>query len=912
MSILRHLKAWLRRGRLDDELRDELAQHVTWTTERLMSEGMPEAEARRRAAIEVGNLTRLREDSRAIWGFPTFDSIVQDVRYGLRQMRRAPLFTTVAVLSLAIGIGAGAAVFSLADALLLRTLPVRDPQQLVVLKWTAGPVSPFSSLNGNGEQRADGQSSTSFSKVAFEDMRGVVAGRMDLLAFADLYDVNLAADGRAETGNAHVVSGNYFDILGLVPAAGRLLGAGDDRADAPPAMVISDTFWRRRFGRSPDAIGRTVSVNGIGFTIAGVTPRGFRGTGQVTDAPDVFLPLSAREGVVRDDEREDDPNFWWVLMVGRLHDGVSMAQVQPALDLVLKRTVATAKPQVAAKDLPVVEVLDGSRGQYESRDSMRDPLRTMGFVVAIVLLVACANVANLLLARGHARARELSVRTAIGAPRLRVVRQLFTEGALLAFLGAVVGGIAAQWISRALLPALNDSPGAAVFALDWRLLIFVAALACACAVFFALTPAIRSTSATLTAGLRDASARIPGGRRGRLAGTLVIVQLALSLVLVVTAALLARSMRNLDRAELGFDVRNVLMFKVDATLNGYSPERVRELSNRILDGLRSAPGITAATFSSHRLLAHQSSIGVVSTEAEVPPEPGSAEARAFLRGHTAWRQTTGPGFFTTLRIPIVRGRSLDERDSASSQRVVVVNRRLAQQLFGTEDVVGRRARFGMRRTGPVHEIVGVSTDARYTSVREEMPPTAYFAAAQQPLGTVTFEVRTTGSAESAGPLVRDIVRRIDDQLPLVALRTLEDQVAESLRQERLFARLAILLGGVTLALSAIGLYGLLAYGVSQRVPEIGLRMALGAARTGIAWMVLRQSLILAAAGLAAGIAGAYGAAKLVESLLYQLPARDPWTMAIAASIMVTTCLLAGYVPARRAARIDPLNALREN
>jgi predicted permease len=912
MGILRHLSAWLRRGRLDDELRDELRQHVAWTTDRLVSEGMTEAEARRRATIEVGNLTRLREESRAIWGFPSLDSIVQDARYGLRQMRRAPLFTAVAVLSLAIGIGASAAVFSLADALLLRRLPVRDPQQLVVLKWTSGTVFPFSSLNGNGQQTDTGLASTSFSRVAFDDMRSAVAGRMDILAFADLYDINLAVDGRAEVANAHAVSGNYFDVLGIAPAAGRLLGTADDHRDAPPAIVISDAFWRYRFGRSADAIGKTLSVNGIAFTIAGIAPRGFRGTGQVADAPEVFLPLSARARVVREDEREDDANFWWVLMVGRLRDGVTMAQVQPALDLVLKRTVAAAKPQLTAKDLPAVELLDGSRGQWETRDSLRDPLRTMGVVVGIVLLVACANVANLLLARGPARSRELSVRTAIGAPRRRVIRQLFTEGAVLAVLGAALGVVAARWISGALLPALTDSPGAPTPGLDWRLVAFVITVACACAVFFALTPAIRSTSATLTAGLRDASARIAGGRRGRLAGSLVILQLALSMVLVVTAALLARSLRNLDRADLGFDAHNVLTFKVDATLNGYTPERVREVTSRILEALRSSPGVVGATHSSHRLLAHQSSIGVATTEAETPPEPGSAEARAFMQQHSVWRQTTGPDFFSTLRIPIVRGRALDERDSAASQKVMVVNRLLAQQLFKTDDVVGRRVRLGMRKTAPLYEIVGVSGDARYTSIRDGMPPTLYLAAPQQPAGTVTFEVRTAGPAESASALVRDVVRRVDDQLPLVALRTLEDQVSESLRQERLFARLAILLGCVTLALSAIGLYGLLAYGVAQRIPEIGLRMALGAERRGVAWMVLRQSLWLAAAGLAGGVAGAYGAARLVAALLYELPARDPWAMAIAASIMLTTCLLAGYVPARRASRVDPLIALREN
>ena len=580
------------------------------------------------------------------------------------------------------------------------------------------------------------------------------------------------------------------------------------------------------------------------------------------------------------------------------------------LDLVLKQTTLASKPDFAPSELPTLAVLDGSRGQYETRDSFRDPLKTMAVVVMIVLLVACANVANLLLARGQARSRELSVRAAIGAPRSRVVRQLLTEGVLLAVLGGTFGLVAAQWISGALMPALTDSPGAVVPTLNFTLFAFVAVLAAGCAVFFALTPAIRSTRVTLTAGLRDASTRTTGHRRSRLAGSLVVLQLALSMMLVVTATLLARSMRNLDRAELGFDARNVLMFKLDPTLNGYAAGRVRDVATRIADRLRALPGVTGVTFTSHPLLSHQSSIGIAMLESETPPDPESADASVFEENHMAWRQITGPDFFATLRIPIIRGRGLENQDSATAQRVVVINRLLAQQLFKSEDVVGRRVRLGMRKTSPTYEIVGVSADARYTAVRDRMPPTVYLAAAQQPLNTLVFEVRASGDAAVLGNAMRGAVRAIDDQVPVVNMRTLEAQVSESLRQERLFARLAILLGAVTLALSAVGLYGLLAYGVAQRVPEIGLRMALGAERASVGWMVLRQSLLLAAAGLVAGGAGAYAGTRLVASLLYELPPRDPFAMTAAAGILLTTCALASYLPARRAARVDPLIALR--
>jgi predicted permease len=911
-TIFRHMTAWARRGRLDDDLREELEQHVAWKTQRLVADGVPEAEARRRARVEVGNLTRLREDSRSIWGFPSIDSIAQDARYALRQMRRAPGFTAVAVLSLAIGIGASAAVFSLADAMLFRKMPVvTDPDTLVLVSWASGPVFPFSSLNGNGNQNADGLSSTSFALVAYREMQSAAKDSTDLLGFADLYDVNVAVEGRAEMANAHAISANYFDVLGVPPAAGRALGAADNRPDAAPAAMISDAFWQRRFAGSPDAVGRPIVVNGIPFTIAGVTPRGFRGTGQVVDAPDVFVPLAQRGRVVRSEEPDDDPNYWWVLVMGRLRPGAAAPGVQSALDVALKRTVASAKPQLTAKDLPRIRVLPGARGQQEQRDSMRDPLRTMAIVVTIVLLVACANVANLLLARGRARVRELSVRAAIGAPRSRVVRQLFTEGAVLAVCGAALGAVAARWITAALMPALTQQPDAAPVGLDWRLLAFIIALAGGSAILFALAPALRSTRTTLTSGLQEAARRgTPGPRRGRLAGVLVVVQIALSMVLVVTATLLVRSLRNLDRAELGFDPHNVLTFRLDPTLNGYKDDRVRGLYASVLDALRASPGVVAATSTGHTLLSNASSIRVATTEGEAVPDPGSAPARAFMAEHQVWSQATGTGFFDAIRLPILRGRALDDRDTATSQRVAVVNVLFAKHLFKTDDVVGRRFRLGMRTSSPLYEIVGVSGNARYTAVREDMPPTVYLAAAQQPPGPATFEVRVAGSAEAFAATARDIVRRIDDQLPLAGVRTVEDQIARSLEQERLFARLAMLLGAVTLALSAIGLYGLLAYGVAQRVPEIGLRMALGAERASVRWMVLRQSLVLAGAGLIAGGGAAIAALKLVASMLYQLPPRDPATVAIAAVIMLATCLLAGYLPARRASRVDPLVALR--
>jgi predicted permease len=908
---VRHLTSAWRRDRLDEELKDEIAQHTDWRARALMDDGVPEPEARRHAAIAVGNATRLREQARELWGFPALDTVLQDLRYGLRVMRGSPVFTSVAVFSLAIGIGAAAAVFSLADAFLLRPLPVRDPHALVRLRWVAGPVYPFESLSGSSSQVGDVTSSTSFSRAAFDAMRRDAQALVDVVGFADLYRVNIAVDGTAELGGGHAVSGNYFDVLGITPAAGRLLGEADDEAGAAPAAVISDALWLRRFGRSPEAIGRTLVLNAQAFTIAGVTPPAFHGTGQVGERPDVFVPFAWRQRVTHDDP-SDDPNFWWVLVMGRLRAGVAAEHTEGTLDLLVKRTVQHARPGLAAKDLPRVEVLPGAWGQQEVRDQLAAPLRIMGLVVAIVLLVACANVANLLLARGHARTRELAVRSAIGASRRRVVRQLFTEGLLLAACGSGLGIVTAGWIADALLPSLALEPTAeGLAALDWRVLAFVVVLASACAILFALVPALRTTRTVMAAGLQEAGRGTAGRQRTRLAAGLVIVQIALSMVLVVTAALLVRSVRNLAQVDLGFDPSQLLVFRIDPIVNGADLPRLRTVYQDVLGRLRAAPGVRGAALMSHTLLANSASIGLAVREDEAPPDVRRGQSPEFVREHSAWRLAVDSSFFATMRIPILRGRAFDARDVEGSQLVAVVNTRMAEQLFRSTDVVGRRFRLGSRTSSPILEIVGVSADARYSSVRRPMPPTVYLPYLQQPVKqAATFAVRTAGDPLAFGPTAREAVRQVDSNLPLFAMRSQDDQIANSLREEKLFARLSTVLAALTVALSAIGLYGLLAYSVTLRVPEIGVRLALGARRSAVGWMILRRSLLLAAAGLAIGLGAAWMSTQVVASMLYGLAPRDPVAMAVAAGILLLASALAGYLPARRAARVDPMVALR--
>jgi predicted permease len=914
MRLIRHLWAWLRRGRLDDEMREELAQHAAWKAAALEADGLPSAEARRQAAIAIGGTARLREDARAIWGFPALDSVAQDIRYGVRQIARTPAVSAVAIASLAIGIGAGAAVFSLADAVLLRTMAVRDPASLFVMRWWSGPVYPFNSLNGSSGQTDSGVGSTSFSQAAYDSFRTDASDRLDVLGFADLYQVSLAVDGRAEIGTAHAVSGNYFDMLGVPAARGRTLGTIDDATLAPPAAVISDRFWRQRFGGAETAVGHTLVVNKILCTVVGIAPAGFHGTGQVGTDPDVFVPLALRARVVADDDRPDDPNFWWVLMLGRVKPGVRAADAQTALDLLLKRSVAAARPSLAAKDYPRLELVPGGRGQVEERDGMHDPLWTMGWVTLAVLLVGCANVAGLLLARGRARTRELSIRVAIGAPRRRVVRQLLTEALILGVVGCVLGVGLAQWLSAALAPALSTSlaPGDLLTGVDARVLAFAIALACACAALFGVIPSLRVTDLPVTASLQEAGrGTLPGSGRRRLSSALVVGQMALSLLLLAGATLLVRSVSNLQQVDLGFDAGNLLIFRLDPAGNGYDPARIPAFYADVLERLRAAPGVVSASLSSHTLISNSSSVGVVSRLDEHMPQPDEAEMQRFSKQHLAWQLGVDEQFFATLRMRLFRGRVFVPADAADPSSVLV-NRALARQLFQTDDVVGRE--FNPGAVGQRHpvRIVGVVDNARLASVRDSPPPTMYLFYRQPMARTnaATFEVRTAGPPAAAAATARDVVRGVDATLPVYGVMTQADQIATSLRQERLFARLAALLGVVAVLLSAIGLYGLLAYTVARRTPEIGVRMALGAARGRVLWMVLRESLTLAGLGLLAGVPLALAGTRVLDSMLFGLASRDPLSLAGAAATMLAASVAAGFIPARRASSVDPLVAIR--
>jgi predicted permease len=914
-SIVRRLRAMLTRNTRDHELEEEIRLHLDLRAQSLIDRGVDASDAAAGARRQFGNVLAKREDARDTWSVRAIDEVLQNLRFGLRLLRRSPAFTIVAVLSLGIGMGASAAVFSLADALLFKKLPVRAPDELATFQWSSGPKPPTTSLTGNMISNVEGFVSTSFSVPGFNELRRTAAGSADLFAFGTFWGgLNFSSDGRPDVVSAQVVSGNYFNVLGLVPAAGRLIGEGDDRPDAPPVAVISYLFWQRRFGLSPSAIGKAITVNNMPATIIGVSPKGFHGTLEAGDSPAVTLPI-ARRSAIEHDPGWNSTHLWWLVIMGRFHSGRAPADALPELDGAFKQIAATANPELTAADLPRLRLLPGAHGQTDARESRTEVLTIMALVAGVLLLVASANVASLLLVRGTARSREVAMRVAIGASRARVVRQFLTEAMMLSAFGSAVGVVISEWIARGLVAALAAGAGDVMeLAINTRLLAFAAGLGALCCVLFGLVPALRATRAMSNKGVLthvDGRSAVGSDRRATLVSGLVLVQVALSVLLASLGGLLSYSVWSLQRVSPGFDASNVLIFTVYPLRNGYEVPRIRTTYQAAIARLEALPGVRSATFSASPLIGSGGST-TVALPLDTPVVPrNSDEYRRLERANVAWRLIVGDRFFETMGIPLLRGRAFTPADATgASIPGVVVNRSLAQKLFKDEAVVGRRFKTGVAADAPVVEIIGVVADAKYAYLRRDAPPTIYGSYRQHRVTNVTFEVKATGDPLALASLVTGAMNAVDPNLPLASMRTQAQQIERSMTRERLMARLAIVLGGLSALLSAIGLYGLLAYAVTRRVPEIGVRMALGAARGSVLWLFLRHALIVATAGAIIGLGAAYAATGLVQALLFGVSPTDPLILAAAALINFAVALLAAYLPARRAARIDPVVALR--
>ena len=853
----------------------------------------------------------------------------QDLRYGARMLARTPGLTGVAVLSLALGIGANTALFSVVDAVLLKKLPVREPDRLVLFKSLSDAKFDTGGYNGVSDRDESGRTvRTSFPFQTYARLRERQGGVLsDVFAFGGV-GLNVNAGGEADVASGQAVTGNYYAALGVEPFAGRVINDEDDRPAAPPVAVLSHRYWQKRFGADPAAVGRQINLNNVPFTVVGVAPPGFDGTMQVGTSPDVTIPVAWEPQVNTERSRMAGAGVWWLRVMARLKDGATPEQARAGMEAAFRQSVVEhraarlAQAQGAARqaalrplapeEVPRLGADSGAQGEMDTREGYQRPLYMLLGVVGLVLLVACANVANLLLARAAGRQREIAVRLALGASRRRLMRQLLTESVLLAAVGGALGVLLAFWIKDGLMSVGvwgGGRMGALDPRLDLRVLAFTTALSLLTGVLFGLAPAWQATKVDLTPALKESARSSSGVARSWLSKSLVVAQVALSLLLLLGAGLFLRTLVNLRRVEPGFNTRNLLLFGVEPGLVGYKDERLAELYRRLAERLEAVPSVRSVTFSRNALLSRASS----SRNFYLPGAAAGADGRPAQAGEVYVHQAR-ENFLEAMGIPLLAGRALSERDDARAPRVAVVNQTFARQFFGGENPVGRRITFDAEKPDEV-EIVGLARDAKYTSLRAETPPTAYLPWLQElrSAGSVFFEVRTAGDPEAAVAEVRRAVREVDANLPVNNVKTQIEQADETLALERLFAKLLSLFGLLAQTLAAVGLYGVLAWSVARRTHEIGVRMALGAARADVLRMVLRQGMTLTLAGVALGLLGAYALARYLESLtgmLYGVEPADPLTFALIALLLTLVALLACHVPARRATKVDPMVALR--
>jgi predicted permease len=923
-------------------------------------------------------------------------TLLQDLRYGLRMLAKSPGFTAVAVLTLALGIGANTAIFSLIDAVMLRSLPVENPSGLVVVKWRARKAPEIRGYMTAGDCPTDlrfGQpnpSGCSLSEPMFREMEQakVFSG---VAAFANAGRLDLAGNGPASVISGQVVSGDFFRTLGVKAFVGRVLQPSDDSPSAASVAVLNYGYWQSAFGGARDAIGRTIQMNGIPVTIVGVAEQRFIGITPGSDY-DVWLPLAVAPRIsnpARWRNRQDDVTFWWLTVVGRLKAEMPLAQAQATIsgifrnemlhgsvpmfeaggpmpgphgaaagggpvrrEMVLGAGPAPAGGKEPAKiplmgappssanaapgqapdanpgepktfskpaDEPAVTLVSAQTGLSGSRRQYANPLYVLMLAVGIILMIACANVAGLMLARSAARRKEMAVRLALGAGRTRIVRQLLTESVMLSVIGGVLGIFFAYWGAHAIVSFVSSNQTRALgFAagVDMRVLGFTVAVSLITGILFGIAPAFRSARVDLTPTLKEGFGVSPsiahaGGRWISAGNALVVAQVALAIVVLVGAGLLVRTLENLRSIDVGFDSHNVVIFNIDPTLAGYKDTQIDSFYRDLQGRLSETPGVQSVSYSSLPLL----SGNLMVTSFRWPGAPQDRESNANMLN-------VGPDFFTTMQIPFLGGRGFNASDYAlaasnegptptEAPTPVIVNQAFVAKYLDRENPMGKR--FGESAAndeGPKsagYEIIGVVRDAKYNSLRQEISPTMY---APQSGSGATFEVRTAADPQALLPAIRRVVAQLNENLPLFQVTTESQQIDRLLFQERLVARLSAFFGLLALVLACIGLYGLLSYEVSRRTREIGIRMALGAQEGDVLRLVVKQGFALAVVGAAVGIGVALGVTRYLTSMLYGVHANDPVTIGAVAVLLGLVALAACYIPARRATRVDPMVALR--
>jgi predicted permease len=911
MTLLTHLKSWLRatfhRSTFERDMDVELHFHVEAYAEDLVRAGVPREEALLRARIEFGGIEQAKEQCRDARGLSLFESLLQDLRFGFRVLRKSPAFTTVAVLTIALGIGANTSIFSFVNTVLLSSIPVLHPENLVVLQWSANH-SPRGSMSSHGDCRIgeDGGKRTgcSLSYPMFKEIRSRKDLFAGLAAFAGPYQLDIIGNGEAGIARGNLVSGDYFQTLGVQPAVGRVLEPADELDGAEPVLVLSFNYWQSAFGSSPSAVGKYVRLNNLPFRIVGVAAPQFTrlSPGKTCD---FWLPLASLQGHANWLPEIPNPTNWWLTVLARLNPKANVGQTQQGTSLLFRNAILHAdKPQLKESDDPTITLLPAQKGLLGIRRQLATPLYILMATVAIVLLIACTNVAGLMLARAASREKEIAVRAALGAGRSRIIRQLITESVLLSVSGGILGILLAHGGTHSLAAFLYTngySPFSIDVSPDVRVLAFTAAIAVLTGILFGLAPAIRSVRINLAPALKSnatilSSATHPGSRRLSFGICLVVAQISLSVVILIGAGLLVRTLANLKGVDPGFDTQNLFQFGINPTHLGYPQQKIQTLYAEMQSRLGSLPGVTSVTFASDLLL----NGGLWTSRVRIA---GESKQSSFDVNMLA----VGPDFFETMRIPSVIGRSFSPADFQSTNDFAVVNQAFVRRYLQGQNPLAVRLETGPDGKPEIRGIIGVIANARYDSLRDDVEPTVYIP---QKEGAAYFELRTAANPDSLIVSVRRMVNQLDPDLPIFDLRTQRETVDRLLFNERLVARLSTLFAVLALMLACIGLYGLLSYEVACRTREIGLRSALGAQQADVLRLVLGRGLLLAIAGITLGAAGAFALMRYLRSLLYGVGATDPATYFAVALLLLVVASLACYIPARRAMRIDPIIALR--
>jgi predicted permease len=914
---MRRVRGWLARlagsfntDRSEKELAEELAAHLQMETDELVRLGMTPSEARRQAVLHSGGVEAAKEAYRDQRGIPFIDHRRRDLAYAFRMMRRSPGFTAIAVTSLGLAIAANAAVFSLTDAVFLRTLPVKDPGALVLFEWfgpdRAGPFGSQFPYSYNGSiypsDTAGEIVGTSFSMPLFEEVRAEASTLAGIFAFASIEQLNVVTGTEAGVARGQLVTGEYYRTLDVPIASGRAIEPSDDRAGAEAVSVLSFRFWQSRFGEDPGVIGRVLRINGVPTTIVGVTGPGFVGTLDVGEGADITLPMSLVGSISPGRSQDDlaDSGLWWVQIMGRRRAGVTLAQAKADIELIVGRALRNpdTPSRMSIDALPreselQARLVSGARGLNDERRDYRLATALLTIVAGVVLLLACTNVASLLLTRALARRREITMRLALGASRGRILAQLLTEVLVVALLAESFGLLLAVW-GKNLLLIVRPSASDIDLTLDARAFALVTLVAAASAILSGLAPALHATRLNLADSLK-AAARTTRGAEARLRGTLLVAQISTSVVLLFGSTLFLGTLRNLHAVDVGFNPEQLLIFRVDPRLSDYEGERVPLLYRQLQQTYAALPGVDAVSFARHSLLTgSQRTSGVRLAGQSAAEEEG------------ALSNLVGPDFFATMGIALRSGRDIQTRDDERSRKVAVVNEAFVRSRFPAGSALGSV----LRVSGNDWEIVGIAADARYHSLRDSAEPTVYLPFLQAEQGQGSFAIRANVDPATLARSVREATRTIDPTLSIFGLSTQREAASATLGEERVLATTTTAFGVLALILAAIGVYGVMSYATSQRTGEIGLRIALGSTGRGILWLVARRTIMLVVAGVAIGSIVSMLTSRHFSGLLYGLTPVDPASLLLTIGVIAAIAMIAAYIPANRARRISPLEALR--